>query len=385
MRVGAIIVAGGRGQRFGGPVPKQFLDIGGRSVLQRSVLAFDGHQAVNDLVVVLPNDLVDSGPSLVGATTTRCAFVAGGERRQDSVHAGLAALPAEADLVLVHDAARPFVARAVIDRVIEAAARTGAAVPAVAVRDTVKRVAPGGPYVRETIPRDEVWLAQTPQGFRRSVLEAAMAAGGAGVEATDEGMLAERAGCAVELVPGDERNMKITTADDLMKARAALAPVPRVGTGYDLHRLVPERPLVLAGVAIPFERGPEGHSDGDVVCHALCDALFGAAAAGDIGQHFSNSDARWKDAPGLDLLRRSLAIIGERGWRAASVDVTVILERPKLAPHLPAIREALAGVLALDAGQVSVKAKTNEGVDATGRGDAIAAHAVAVVVAGGTA
>jgi 2-C-methyl-D-erythritol 2,4-cyclodiphosphate synthase len=178
--------------------------------------------------------------------------------------------------------------------------------------------------------------------------------------------------------------MKITTAEDLMAARATFASVPRVGTGYDLHRLVPERPLVLAGVRIAFDRGPEGHSDGDVICHALCDALFGAAAAGDIGQHFPNTDPQWKNAPGLDLLTRAVAIVGQLGWRPASVDVTVILERPKLGPHLPAIRAALAEALALDQGQVGVKAKTNEGVDATGRGDAIAAHAVAVLIIGET-
>lgn len=382
MRVGVIIVAGGRGQRLGGPVPKQLLDLGGRTILQRSVLAFDRHHAVNDVVVVLPRDLVAFGPSLVGPTTKPCAYVVGGDRRQDSVHAGLAALPSSAEIVLIHDAARPFVSADVIDRVIEATQRTGAVVPAVKVRDTVKRVEPGGRYVAETIPRDDVWLAQTPQGFRRLVIEAAVTLGATGVEATDEGMLAERAGYRVEVVTGDERNMKITTAEDLMAARATLASVPRVGTGYDLHRLVPARPLVLAGVPIPFERGPEGHSDGDVVCHALCDALFGAAAAGDIGQHFSNTDPRWKDAAGLDLLARAVAIIGQLGWRPASVDVTVILERPKLGPHAAAIRAALAETLGLDPGQIGVKAKTNEGVDATGRGEAIAAHAVAVIVVG---
>jgi 2-C-methyl-D-erythritol 4-phosphate cytidylyltransferase / 2-C-methyl-D-erythritol 2,4-cyclodiphosphate synthase len=382
MAVGVIIVAGGRGQRLGGPVPKQLLDVGGRSILQRSVLAFDGHEATRDLVVVLPRELVAFGPSLVGPTTRPCQYVVGGDRRQDSVQAGLAALPADIDIVLVHDAARPFVSAGVIDRVVEAAERTGAAVPALRAHDTVKRVAAGGPYVAETIPRADVWLAQTPQGFSRAAIESAVALGALGVEATDEAMLAEQAGQVVEIVQGDERNMKITTADDLMAARAAYAPVPRVGTGYDLHRLVPDRPLVLAGVTIPFGLGPHGHSDGDVVCHALCDALLGAAVAGDIGQHFSNTDPQWSGAPGLDLLARTLVIVGQLGWRPASVDVTVILERPKLGPHLDAVRAALATALKLDAGQVSVKAKTNEGVDATGRGEAIAAHAVAVLVGG---
>lgn len=383
MGVGAIIVAGGRGQRLGGPVPKQLLDVGGRTMLQRSVAAFDAHPAVQEIVVVLPRDLVAFGPTLVGVTSRPCAYVAGGERRQDSVRAGLGALLSSADVVLVHDAARPFVSAAVIDRVVDAARRTGAVVPALRARETVKRVARGHALVTETIPRDEVWLAQTPQGFRRAVLEAAVAGGVGDVEATDEAMLAERAGHAVEVVPGDERNVKITTAEDLMAARSALAPVPRVGTGYDLHRLVPGRPLVLAGIVVPFERGPDGHSDGDVVCHALCDALFGAAAAGDIGQHFSNTDSRWKDAPGLDLLTRAVAIVAQLGWRPASVDVTVVLERPKLGPHLAGVRTALAAALGIEPGQIGIKAKTNEGVDATGRGEAIAAHAVAVLVVGG--
>ena len=379
MPVGVVIVAGGRGTRVGGPVPKQLVAIGGRSVLQRSVAAFDAHPAVAALVVVLPAELVEQGPALVGATRVGCAFAAGGARRQDSVAAGLAALPAGVSIVLVHDAARPFVDAATIDRVIEAAVRTGAAVPAIGARDTIKRAAAGDRLVAGTIPRDEIWLAQTPQGFGRAVLEAAVALGASGVEGTDEAMLAERAGHPVEIVDGDSRNVKITTPEDLRQARAAWQAAVRVGTGYDLHRLEAGRPLVLAGEVLPFDRGPLGHSDGDVVCHALADALFGAAGAGDIGQHFPNTDPRWKDVAGLDLLARAVAILAEAGWRPANVDVTVVLERPKLVPHLPAIRASLAQVLGIDPSQVSVKGKTNEGVDAVGRGEAIAAHAVATL------
>jgi 2-C-methyl-D-erythritol 4-phosphate cytidylyltransferase / 2-C-methyl-D-erythritol 2,4-cyclodiphosphate synthase len=385
MSVGIIIVAAGRGQRLGGPVPKQLLDLGGRTILQRSVAAFDAHPATATLVVVLPREFVGFGPTLVGPTTRPCRCVAGGERRQDSVRAGLAAMPAEVDIVLIHDAARPFVDAALIDRVIDATGRVGAVVPALAARDTVKRAPRDSMLVRETIPRDEIWLAQTPQGFRREVLDAAAALGASAAEATDEAMLTELAGHPVAIVPGDARNMKITTADDLMAARRTFAPAPRVGTGYDLHRLVPGRPLVLAGVDVAADVGPFGHSDGDVVCHALTDALLGAAVAGDIGQHFPNSDPRWKDAPGLDLLGRVVALIAQLGWKPASADVTVVLERPKLAPLMPAIRAGLAAALGIDVSQVSVKAKTNEGVDAVGRGEAIAAHAVAVLVPGGDA
>jgi 2-C-methyl-D-erythritol 4-phosphate cytidylyltransferase/2-C-methyl-D-erythritol 2,4-cyclodiphosphate synthase len=255
-------------------------------------------------------------------------------------------------------------------------------VPATAARDTVKRVAPGTLLVRDSIPREEIWLAQTPQGFRRDVLDQMMTTMSGDREFTDEAMLAEQTGHAAEVVPGDESNLKITTADDLMAARARIGAAPRVGTGYDLHQLVAGRPLAIAGVVVPFDRGPLGHSDGDVVCHALADAMFGAAGIGDIGQHFPNTDPRWKDIPGLDLLRESAAIVARAGWRVASADVTVILERPRLAPYLPAIRQALAATLGLEMTGVNVKPKTNEGVDAVGRGEAIAAHAVAVLTPG---
>jgi 2-C-methyl-D-erythritol 4-phosphate cytidylyltransferase / 2-C-methyl-D-erythritol 2,4-cyclodiphosphate synthase len=379
MSVGVIIVAAGRGTRVGAAVPKQLLDLGGRSMLRRSVEAFDRHRTVSQLVVVLPDDLVPQGPSLVGETNRPCRFVAGGARRQDSVRHGLEALPPAIDLVLVHDAARPFADAVLIDRVIAAAGESGAAIPAVPARDTVKRVDPDRRVVTSTLPREEIWLAQTPQGFRRDVLDQAIALGESGVESTDEAMLAERAGHAVRVVPGDERNIKITTADDLSAARERLASTVRAGTGYDLHRLVEGRPLVLAGVTLPFDRGPLGHSDGDVLCHSLIDAMLGAAAQGDIGRHFPNTDPQWRDAAGLDLLARASAIVRAAGFTVTNVDVSVLLERPKLAPHLDDIRTRLARVLGLPVDRVSVKGKTNEGVDAVGRGDAIAAHAIAIV------
>jgi 2-C-methyl-D-erythritol 4-phosphate cytidylyltransferase/2-C-methyl-D-erythritol 2,4-cyclodiphosphate synthase len=368
---------------MGGGVPKPLLDLGGRTILRRSVDVFDRHPDIAEIVVVLPADLLDAAASLIGPTVRPCQCVAGGDVRHDSVRAGCAGLGPSIDVVLVHDAARPFADAALVDRVLQATREAGAAVPALPARDTVKRV-DAAATITGTIPRQEVWLAQTPQGFRRPLLESAMRMPGSR-EATDEATVVERAGHPVRVVVGDERNVKITTPDDLAAARARLLHAPRVGTGYDLHRLVEDRPLVFAGIVVPFDRGPFGHSDGDVVCHALVDALLGAAGAGDIGQHFPNTDSAWKGAAGLDLLSRAVGIIGEQGFVPASVDVTVILERPKLAPHLPAIREALAAVLGLAPGQVSVKGKTNEGVDAVGRGEAMAAHAVAVVVAGGRA
>jgi 2-C-methyl-D-erythritol 4-phosphate cytidylyltransferase/2-C-methyl-D-erythritol 2,4-cyclodiphosphate synthase len=383
MAVGVIIVAGGRGARLGAAVPKQLLDVGGRTILQRSVDAFARHPRVGAIVVVLPPDLVAAVPSIAEAPTPTVRFVAGGARRQDSVRCGFDALPDDVDLVLVHDAARPFVDAALIDRVIEAATDVGAAVPALTARETVKRVAPGQCVVAETIPRDAVWLAQTPQGFRRAVLGAAIALGESGVEATDDAMLVERSGHPVAVVLGEARNVKITTADDLAAARLAIRPAPRVGTGYDLHRLVEGRSLVLAGVTVPFERGPLGHSDGDVLCHALTDAILGAAGAGDIGRHFSNADPRWRNAAGLDLLGRAVSIVRERGFVVSSADITVVLERPKLVSHLAEIIARVAAVIGVAPDAVSVKGKTNEGVDSVGRGEAIAAHAVAVLIPGG--
>lgn len=383
MRVGVVIVAGGRGARVGADQPKQLLTIGGRSILQRSVDAFDDERFA-ERVVVLPADYVPTAPVLLPNLVQPWKVASGGARRQDSVEAGLSALSTNLDVVLVHDAARPFVSRALIDRVIDQAAASGAAVPAMAAVETVKHVDVNSMAVRATVPRQEVWLAQTPQGFRRTVLDASFARNRmhhANSDVTDEGMLAERAGFPVTVVPGDAANMKITTADDITRANGSAAP--RVGTGYDLHRLVEGRVLVLAGITLPFHKGPLGHSDGDVLCHSLTDALLGAAGAGDIGRHFPNTDPAWKDAPGLDLLARAVAIVRAAGFTPASADVTIILEQPKLSPHVDAMREKVAAVLGVPASAVSVKGKTNEGVDAVGRGEAIAAHAAAVLVSGG--
>ena len=385
MHVTAIIAAAGAGRRLGAAKPKQLLDIGGGSMLQHSVRAFLGHPRVADVVVVVSPDLTTL--ALAGIEPSRAAalrVVKGGDRRQDSVANGFAAVAPESDVVLIHDAARPFVSADLIDRTIDAAAAHGAAIAALQSRDTVKRVAGDG-RITETIPRETIYLAQTPQGFRRDVLAAAIELGRSGVEATDEAMLAERAGYHVHVVDGDPGNVKVTTSADLDAARARMASTGkpartgRAGTGYDLHRLVEGRPLILGGVTVSSDKGALGHSDADVVCHAATDAILGAVGLGDIGRHFPDTDPRWKNADSLVLLREAARMVRDHGYEVGNLDVTVILERPKIKDAVEPMRTRLAEALGIDRDRVSVKGKTNEGVDAVGRGEAVAAHAVALV------
>jgi len=404
MFVTAVIAAGGRGSRFGGATHKQLIEIAGEPILARSVRAFATHPAVNEVIVALPDDIAANPPEYLRAPRVR--VVTGGARRQDSVASGFAAVSTACDVVVIHDAARPFASPDLIQRAIEAAAESGAAVAAIASRDTVKLVVRQAHHereedpltlspskgermiVRETLPRETIYLAQTPQAFRRDVLRDALALTD---DATDEAALAERAGHPVRIVEGDATNIKITTPDDMVIAEAILrsadrglrntkpARTGRAGTGYDLHRLVDGRPLILGGVRIPSDRGAQGHSDADVVCHALTDAVLGALALGDIGRHFPDTDPQWKDANSVDLLARAVALVHEQGYEVGNVDVTVILEWPKIKDHIDVMRQTLAATLGIDPARVSIKGKTNEGVDAVGRGEAIAAHAVALL------
>ena len=332
------------------------------------------------MVVALPPDLAADPPEYLRGSSKPIQIVSGGERRQDSVGHAFAAVADRADIVAVHDAARPLVTDAVIRRTIEAAADHGAAIAAIRARDTVKRSDDNATIV-ETLRREEIYLAQTPQAFRTSVLREALALAD---DATDEAALAERAGHKVRLVEGDPRNLKVTTPEDFAMAEHLLRPEApgaalRIGNGYDLHRLVAGRPLVLGGVTIPFEKGLQGHSDADAVCHAVTDAILGAAGAGDIGRHFPDTDAAWKDANSVELLRRAAGLVHETGYSVVNVDVVVIAQRPKIGPHVDGIRRNLAGALSCDASQISVKGKTNEGVDSVGAGESIAVHAVALL------
>jgi len=379
--VSAIIAAGGRGLRFGSAQPKQLLSLGGRSILERSVDAFRDCDVIDDVVVALPPDLAESPPASLLAGGKRVEIVAGGVRRQDSVAHAFARVVDRADIVVIHDAARPFVTDETIRRTVAAAAKSGAAIAAMPALDTVKRAGMNG-VVTATLPREEIYLAQTPQAFRTSVLKEALALGS---DATDEAMLAEQAGHSVQIVEGDPRNLKITTPADLEMAERLLRmsstanAAMRIGNGYDLHRLVADRPLIVGGVTIPFEKGLLGHSDADVICHAVTDAVLGAIGAGDVGRHFPDTDPAWKGANSLEMLRTAMGLVKNAGYGVVNVDVVVIAQRPKLVPYVDAIRANLAAALACDSSQISVKGKTNEGVDSMGAGESIAVHAIALL------
>jgi 2-C-methyl-D-erythritol 4-phosphate cytidylyltransferase/2-C-methyl-D-erythritol 2,4-cyclodiphosphate synthase len=388
----AIIAAGGRGVRLGADKPKQFVDIDGRSILDTSVTALAASDRIGEIVVALPAEYVDTfGARLRGLSAKPILCVEGGPRRQDSVANAFAKSSRQAEIIVIHDAARPFVTTDLIARTVDAAHAHGAAIAAIAVRDTVKQAGDperdGSRPIRATIPRDTVFLAQTPQAFRRDVLARAIQEGRS-IEATDEAMLVERLGLPVHVVEGDVRNVKITTAEDLATASAfavrgtadkKAAALIRVGNGYDLHKLIPGRPLILAGVTIPFELGLSGHSDADIVCHAVTDAVLGAASVGDIGRLFPDTDPKWKGADSIALLKGAMELVRHAGYRVSNVDVTVIAQRPKLLPYLEQMRSNLAGALGVEVGAVSVKGKTNEGVDSMGRGESMAAHAVALL------
>jgi 2-C-methyl-D-erythritol 4-phosphate cytidylyltransferase/2-C-methyl-D-erythritol 2,4-cyclodiphosphate synthase len=379
MYVSAILAAGGRGLRLGHSQPKQLLEIAGRPILERSVSLLQEHPDVDEVIVALPEELVQDPPAYLLNASKPLRVVAGGARRQDSVAAAFRLVSERADVVVIHDAARPFASSGLVARTIAAAAESGAALAALGARDTVKQVA--GDVVRATLDRQTIYLAQTPQAFRREVLRDALAVTG---DATDEAALAERAGHTVRIVEGEASNIKVTTSVELIIAEAIgrggkPARTGRAGMGYDLHRFVEGRPFILGGVTIPFERGLAGHSDADAVCHAVTDAILGAAGAGDIGRHFSDTDPRWKGASSIDLLRRAVEVVHAEGLDVGNVDATVIVERPKLAPYIDQMRANLAAVLGVSIDRVSIKGKTNEGLGELGRGEALAVHAIALV------
>jgi 2-C-methyl-D-erythritol 4-phosphate cytidylyltransferase/2-C-methyl-D-erythritol 2,4-cyclodiphosphate synthase len=383
---GVIIPAGGTGSRFGHSTPKQFLDLAGTPVLVRTCRAFLQLSAIRLVVVAVPAAHREAALALLSLhldadAMARLRVTVGGATRQDSVRAGMRMLPADIGLVLVHDAARPLVDRATIERCLEATHRCGAAIAAVPVADTLKQVDPDGRIVR-TVDRSSLWQAQTPQGARRNLLERASAeADRTGLVCTDEAALLEAAGIPVQVVEGSGRNLKITRPGDLQVAAALLGEAlpMRIGHGFDAHRLVAGRKLILGGVTIEFELGLDGHSDADVVAHALTDALLGALGLGDIGRHFPDSDPAYKGIDSLLLLTRVVQLADERGFRLGNADLTIVCQRPRLAPHLAAMQTNLARCCRVEPGAINIKATTTEKMGYTGRGEGISAHAVVLL------
>ncbi len=383
--VAAIICAAGSGTRMKLELPKQYQMLAGEPMLVHTVRIFHRQPAVDRIVVVVPAEWQAKTTEMLtehDLLDGRLTIVAGGRRRQDSVLAGLEALDETVGIVLVHDGARPLATPALIDRCRKAASVHGAAIAAVPVKDTLKRGDEQG-RITGTVDRSGLWQAQTPQAARRNLLLAAYRAAG-DIDVTDEAMLLEHAGIPVMLVEGEETNLKITRPEDLDLAENIMQqssqPDIRIGHGFDAHRLVPGRKLVLGGVTIPYRLGLAGHSDADVLTHALCDALLGAMGAGDIGRHFPDSDAAFAGIYSIRLLEKVIALVAERGFRIGNIDITVVCQQPKLAQHLAAMQEILAESCRTDPGTVNLKATTTEKMGYTGRGEGIACHAVVLLV-----
>ncbi|MCK1638331.1 bifunctional 2-C-methyl-D-erythritol 4-phosphate cytidylyltransferase/2-C-methyl-D-erythritol 2,4-cyclodiphosphate synthase [Bradyrhizobium sp. 157] len=382
-RTAAILVAAGRGLRAGAGGPKQYREIGGQTVIFRAMQAFSRHPDIFAVQpVVNPDDTVIFNEAVAGLRHQ--PPTSGGATRQASVHAGLEALAAaKPDIVLIHDAARPFVTSAVISRAIDAAGRTGAAVPTIPVTDTIKQVSDSG-HVEATPERASLRIAQTPQAFRFDVILDAhrRAARDGRSDFTDDAALAEWAGLTVATFEGDPANMKLTTPEDFIREEARLAAQLgdiRTGTGYDVHAFGDGDHLMLCGVRVPHVRGFLAHSDGDVGLHALVDAILGALADGDIGSHFPPSDPQWKGAASDKFLKYAVDRVTARGGRIANLEVTMICERPKIGPLRDVMRARIAEITGLNISRVAVKATTSERLGFTGREEGIAATASATI------
>ena len=381
--ISAVLVAAGSSTRMG--FDKLSFDLGGETVLHRSIRAFDQCPQIGEIVLVAGKNRAFVEQQAVGCTKP-VQIVAGGATRAESAKNGV--LAAHGELVAVHDAARPFVSPAVIAAVLEAAARCGAAAPAVPVKDTIKQAVPGGGktvpeacLVHSTPDRSTLYAVQTPQCFDRTQYLAALQELDAEKArlVTDDCSLFELTGRSVQLTQGDYANLKITTREDLPRPVQKEETRLRMGHGYDVHRLVEGRKLILGGVEIPFEKGLLGHSDAAVLVHAVMDAVLGAAALGDIGQHFPDNDPAYAGADSLELARHVARILSEHGYRVENIDATILCQRPKLDPHIPAMRANLAAAFGLPVDAVSVKATTEEHLGFTGEGLGIAAHAVALI------
>jgi 2-C-methyl-D-erythritol 4-phosphate cytidylyltransferase/2-C-methyl-D-erythritol 2,4-cyclodiphosphate synthase len=379
MGFSAIIVAAGSGQRAGPGAAKQWRTLAGKPVARWSLEALLAAGAQEVVVVIPPGHESTAAEAFAGLNNWITA--PGGDQRHDSVLAGISALTCGArDAVLIHDAARPFLKPALARELAEAALEHDGALPALPMADTLKRQTPGGSPL-STASREGLWRAQTPQAFRREVLEAAYAAWPNGEIPTDDASVVERAGGRIHLEAGDPRLMKLTYPEDfeMAEALAGAARVTRVGMGFDAHRFGPGDGVWLCGVKIPHGQTLIGHSDADAGLHALTDAILGAIGEGDIGDHFPPTDLQWRGAASSVFLKHAAALVAAKGGRVVNLDVTLICERPKIKPHREAMRESLAGLLGLPLSAVSVKATTTEAMGFTGREEGLAAQAIATV------
>ena len=381
-KVTVIVVAAGRGSRFGGDLPKQFLKIGEKTVLERAIEPFQDHPAVDGIIVAASEEYLEHCRRLCSRFDKTEAVVCGGEQRQDSVFACLERV--EDGLVMVHDGARPSVTQDVIDRVIDGAYNHGASVPCVPVKDTIRQMKDSGGLLSATLDRSSLFCVQTPQGFHTQILKRAHEkAKTDGFVGTDDAGLVERLGEPVSITEGDYANIKITTREDLSEQTAGRRNLNkmdmRIGSGYDVHQLTEGRKLILGGVDIPYEKGLLGHSDADVLLHALMDALLGAAALGDIGKHFPDTDERYKGISSIKLLEHVKLLISDSGYSVGNADITVIAQKPKIASYIPAMRKNIAETLGIEIERVNVKGTTTEKLGFVGRCEGIACEAVCIL------
>lgn len=370
-RVYAVIVAGGRGTRMKAPKPKQFLYIGGKTILEKTVDKFKRSSLIDEIIVVTAQDYFEQTEELFHNFGKSLSIIAGGARRQDSVSNALRYLKqkgvSEDDIVLIHDGVRPYIELDIITSIVKEASETGAAIPCIMPKDTIRDINSG------SLERSDLRCVQTPQGFSATLLmDAYNKAFAEGGDFTDDASIAEAFGHKVSLVEGSEANIKITTPEDIVLET-------RIGKGFDVHRLVEGRALILGGVKIPFEKGLLGHSDADVLIHALIDAILGAASMGDIGRLFPDTDPAYKEASSLVLLERTWNAVKYRGYDFVNTDITVICERPKLAAHVAKMEDNICNVLNISRERINIKATTTEKLGFTGRGEGIAAEAVCIL------
>lgn len=384
-----IIPAAGNGTRMGTSCPKQFLELAGMPLLAHTITAFHIHPEISLIVLVVPEERIDTAGTLLEACglTGKTEIISGGRRRQDSVRNGLEHIGIRSEIILVHDGARPLVSQQTITDCIAAVRANGAAIAAVPVKDTLKKADTSG-MITATVDRTDLWQAQTPQGARREILVDAFNRAG-NKEVTDEAMLLELAGYPVYTINGSEKNIKITRPEDLTIAENLLMEKQndsqvqlRIGHGYDAHRFAMGRQLVLAGIRIHHDMGLEGHSDADAATHALCDAILGALAKGDLGEHFPDTSEEYRDIYSIKLLEMVTTMMHTDGYSLNNADITIICQKPKLAAYIDEMRSCLAKACNTEKERINIKATTTEKMGFTGRGEGISCHAVVTIIKG---